>query len=274
MPAKAATKSAEKAVKGDEVYQVVLKYLKQVNRPYAATDISANLKNKVTKTNAQKVLGSLADKGLLTCKTYGKQSIYVYNQANLETLPAEGLADIDNDIKVVADDLEAVKKKLKNVGAAVANLTAQPKTEDLPATLKRIQAENDALVAALTPLRKAATGGEDKQDNNGQAGPMSKADIEAIEKEWQKWRKEWVSRKRNYLGLLDGVQTDASPAERLAFQEESGIDLETPEMVELEASELCKPPAPKKIMLAGGGTGAKTNVKAVVQSPGAKRKRS
>lgn len=74
--------------------------------------------------------------------------------------------------------------------------------------------------------------------------------------------------------LLDGVQTDASPAERLAFQEESGIDLETPEMVELESSELCKPPAPKKIMLAGGGIGAKTGVKAVVQSPGAKRKRS
>ena len=104
---------------------------------------------------------------------------------------------------------------------AVANLTAQPKTEDIPATLKRIQAEvrqpatehvvrrrsdrklslqNDALVAALTPLRKAATGVEDEQDNNGQAGPMSKADIEAIEKEWQKWRKEWIARKRNYLG--------------------------------------------------------------------------
>jgi hypothetical protein len=72
--------------------------------PFAA-DISANLKNKVTKTNAQKVLGSLAgkynffpeqlnndadvrivpdisDKGLLTCKTYGKQSIYVYNQVS------------------------------------------------------------------------------------------------------------------------------------------------------------------------------------------------
>lgn len=29
---------------------------------------------------------------------------------------------------------------------------------------------------------------------------MSKADIEAIEKEWQKWRKEWIARKRNYLG--------------------------------------------------------------------------
>jgi hypothetical protein len=104
---------------------------------------------------------------------------------------------------------------------AVANLTAQPKTEDIPATLKRIQAEvsgsdtdydlrrrserkprlqNDALVAALTPLRKAAAGGEDEQENNGQAGPMSKADIEAIEKEWQKWRKEWIARKRNYLG--------------------------------------------------------------------------
>jgi hypothetical protein len=77
--------------------------------------------------------------------------------------------------------------------------------------------------------------------------------------------------------LLDGVQTDASPAERLAFQEESGIELETPEMVELETSDLCKPPAPKKIMLAGGGIGAKpggAGVKAVVQSPGDKRKRS
>jgi hypothetical protein len=38
------------------------------------------------------------------------------SQANLETLPAEGLADIDNDIKVVADDLESIRKKLKNVG--------------------------------------------------------------------------------------------------------------------------------------------------------------
>lgn len=116
---------------------------------------------------------------------------------------------------------ELINVMASYVVTAVANLTAQPKTEDIPATLKRIQAEvsgsdtdydvrrrserksrlqNDALVAALTPLRTAAAGGEDEQENNGQAGPMSKADIEAIEKEWQKWRKEWIARKRNYLG--------------------------------------------------------------------------
>ena len=59
--------------------------------------------------------------------------------------------------------------------------------------------QNDAMLAALAPLRKVATGGGHEHDNDGQAGPMSKAEIESIEKEWQKWRKEWVNRRKNYL---------------------------------------------------------------------------
>jgi hypothetical protein len=66
--------------------------------------------------------------------------------------------------------------------------------------------QNDALLAALTPLRKTAAGGDDEQDNTGQAGPMSKADIEAIEKEWQKWRKEWINRRKNYMGLVRSIE--------------------------------------------------------------------
>lgn len=80
--------------------------------------------------------------------------------------------------------------------------------------------------------------------------------------------------------LLDGVKTDASPAERLEFQEESGIESETSEMLELDSGDLCKPPAPKKLMLAGGKIAARTNgqldkpAPVALAAPGDKRKRA
>ena len=44
-----------------------------MNRPYGAVDVSANLKGAVTKTAAQKTLVSLAEKGELVQKIYGKR---------------------------------------------------------------------------------------------------------------------------------------------------------------------------------------------------------
>lgn len=47
----------------------------QVNRPLGSTDISANLKNKVSKAIAQKALVTLAEKGKLTRKDYGSSQM-------------------------------------------------------------------------------------------------------------------------------------------------------------------------------------------------------
>ena len=43
----------------------------QMNRPYGAVDVAANLKGAVPKTATQKILVTLAEKGELTMKTYG-----------------------------------------------------------------------------------------------------------------------------------------------------------------------------------------------------------
>jgi hypothetical protein len=43
-------------------------------------DVSANLKGAVTKPACQKALSALAEKGNLTMKMYGKQSVFVYPQ--------------------------------------------------------------------------------------------------------------------------------------------------------------------------------------------------
>jgi 26S proteasome regulatory subunit (ATPase 3-interacting protein) len=43
----------------------------QMNRPYGAVDVTANLKGAVTKPAVQKILVALAEKGDLVQKTYG-----------------------------------------------------------------------------------------------------------------------------------------------------------------------------------------------------------
>lgn len=45
----------------------------QMNRPYGAVDVAANLKGAVPKTAAQKILVALAERGDLVQKTYGAQ---------------------------------------------------------------------------------------------------------------------------------------------------------------------------------------------------------
>lgn len=47
-----------------------------MNRPYGAVDVSANLKGAVPKTATQKILLSLAEKGELVQKTYGKKHLH------------------------------------------------------------------------------------------------------------------------------------------------------------------------------------------------------
>lgn len=44
----------------------------QMNRPFGAVDVSANLKGAVPKTATQKILLALAEKGEVTQKVYGE----------------------------------------------------------------------------------------------------------------------------------------------------------------------------------------------------------
>src|SRR4051794_5897094 len=53
---------------------MIMDYLRKQNRPYSATDISANLHNAITKTNAAKILTQLSDTGDLAVCVAGKDS--------------------------------------------------------------------------------------------------------------------------------------------------------------------------------------------------------
>jgi 26S proteasome regulatory subunit (ATPase 3-interacting protein) len=101
-------------------------------------DVSANLKGAVSKPACQKALSALAEKGNLTMKMYGKQSVFVYpqvreggrlivcarpeyplmspsisHQNDLPTMSATELAEVDTEIKAITGDVDAAKKQLK-----------------------------------------------------------------------------------------------------------------------------------------------------------------
>ena len=53
----------------------------QMNRPFGAVDVSANLKGAVPKTATQKILVALAEKGEIVQKTYGASLLWVVSTA-------------------------------------------------------------------------------------------------------------------------------------------------------------------------------------------------
>jgi hypothetical protein len=74
----APTKKDEKEAKltPEQSAAMVLDYLRKQNRPYSATDISANLKNRVTKTAAAKLLKDLHERNEIEGRAAGKQLVY------------------------------------------------------------------------------------------------------------------------------------------------------------------------------------------------------
>jgi hypothetical protein len=74
----APTKKEEKEAKltPEQSAALVLDFLRKQNRPYSATDISANLKNRVTKTAAAKLLKDLHERNEIEGRAAGKQLVY------------------------------------------------------------------------------------------------------------------------------------------------------------------------------------------------------
>ncbi|UOH83847.1 hypothetical protein LQV05_006585 [Cryptococcus neoformans] len=225
MPIKKETK--EKQVKGDEAEEMVLSYMKEMNRPYASADVVANLKNQVPKTTAVKILATLAEKGQLTVKTYGKQLLYLYNQAS--TSP-------DGQIKSVQSELEEGKKSLRHLQCELASKTALPKTTELEKEIGRVKSENSITLGALIPFRGTSEG-------QSTITPMSAEDIQRIDKDFMRWRKEWVDRRKVYKEFISQLIEFGQVSNISEFEEELGVDKDDQIATEVEQGEFCKPPA-------------------------------
>ncbi|KAI0955557.1 hypothetical protein AcV7_006191 [Taiwanofungus camphoratus] len=139
----AKTKALEVKVpvlKGQEAEDKVLEYIKRMNRPFGAVDVSANLKGAVPKTATQKILVTLAEKGELVQKTYGKTTFFVANQANLEDMPAEKLAALEAQYKTMEEENKVLMTEVKAASAELAKLRNTPTDAELAIELDQATA--------------------------------------------------------------------------------------------------------------------------------------
>ncbi|KAI6154701.1 TBPIP-domain-containing protein [Pisolithus tinctorius] len=220
-----------KVLKGQEAEDAVLQYMKKMNRPFGAVDISANLKGAVPKTLTAKILVALTEKGEIVQKTYGKTNFYVVNQAKVETLPQEELQGLEAECKSVEDDNSALSAQVKQLTTELAKLKSTPTDSDIDEQLAEAEVTTQKLLESLTPLR------------TGQ--PMTSAeDMARIDVDWARWRSEWI-RRRKIFNAFWQIATDAlSPQDAAALAEDLGIEFDGPEHVELEKGPLCAPVKP------------------------------
>ncbi|PRQ77990.1 Tat binding protein 1(TBP-1)-interacting protein (TBPIP)-domain containing protein [Rhodotorula toruloides] len=178
------------SAKGDEAEELVLSYLIEQNRPYGATDISANLKNRVSKPQTQKALASLFEKGEIGAKTFGKTTVYCPLQARPlggkrgahcgSTLSEEGKEDeltslirsqkdedpneaadggenLDAQIKALREEEEKLKEEVKVLAVRKAEALKTPRNSDLSGLVASLEAKCASLTQAIAARRAAAS---------------------------------------------------------------------------------------------------------------------
>ncbi|OCF36103.1 hypothetical protein I316_01975 [Kwoniella heveanensis BCC8398] len=215
--------------------KMVLNYMRDTNRPYANADVSANLKNRVPKAAAVKVLATLAGES--------GYFLLLHDLSLLEVHAPEELASLDQQIKDTKADLEEQRRLLKQLQTELHNKEALPKTVVLSSEIDRVKSENEITLKALLPFRG---------DSNGTpVNPLSAEDTKRIDAEFNKWRKEWVDRRKVYKEILGMLSEGGQVSDKATFEEDQGITLDDDDALEVEQGEFCKPTAmPRKT----GGT--------------------
>ncbi|KAF8591155.1 TBPIP-domain-containing protein [Ramaria rubella] len=216
-------------LKGVAAEKRVLEYVKEMNRPFGAADICANLKGAVAKASVQKILIALAEKGEITQKAYAKTLVFVAKQADLDEMPAETFEALEAEEKKLADENKASSAEIKSYTQDIAHLRNSPTNQELDGLLLETDQTLATLHQQLEPLRSGQT-------------LVTAEELLQLDVEWQKWRALWVERRKVYNALC-AIATEAMlPQEREDFQNELGIEYDTSEHSTLERSSICKAP--------------------------------
>ncbi|KAF9268748.1 TBPIP-domain-containing protein [Marasmius fiardii PR-910] len=252
-----------KVLKGQEAEDKILEYLRLMNRPYGAVDVSANLKGAVPKTATQKILVALAEKGELIQKTYGKTTFFVANQSKIDTLPSDQIAVVETEYKKIDEENRQLAAQVKASGVELARLKNTPSDDDLNTQMSETRDAIEKRLALLQPLRSGTK-------------LVSAENLAQVDADWMKWRAEWIRRRKifmscvlpSFCGALNyllhrrrfsslcshvwlcsfwHLVTDTlSPQDAEKVCEDLGIEFDTAEHISVENGPLCANSKPLK----------------------------
>ncbi|MCJ1461864.1 hypothetical protein MMC07_000463 [Pseudocyphellaria aurata] len=197
---------------GGNAENLIVNYLKQQNRPYSATDISANLHNKVTKTYATKALKELHESQLIAGKAAGKQIVYHALQDPSDAVSLDDLAAMDKQIHDLGEAIATAKAHEKLLRANLIAVNATQSTDDLRASIITLESEKKEILARLGPLR------------SGTVAPVSTADKDEVDQAWKMWSRAASARKRIGLELWELCTEEMQAQAKEDLWDELGLE--------------------------------------------------
>ncbi|KAG8685231.1 hypothetical protein FRC09_014880 [Ceratobasidium sp. 395] len=139
------------------------------------------------------------------------------------------------ELERVRETLKVKQAEVKRLGTELAKIRAVPTDAEIEVQLADVQLQIDLAENALEPLRA------------GCQAPVSEADLAKLDAEWMRWRNEWVARRKVFKTIWEMRTDTMNKEESERLMEDLGIELDTPEHLELERSALCtKPGRPSK----------------------------
>lgn len=190
--------------------KLILRYMKQQNRPYSAIQVFENLHKRVMKGTVERVLESLAKmEGSSICvKEYGKNKIYWPDQKGMPTASADQLRSLDDQIKAKSAELRAVEARGMDTERSLKVLLSQPSDADLD----RVLAEKEAIVADL----------QSKADALSKHSMDPQALLKSIRKH-NHFRKRWLELKSGCMDIVENI-AEAMEKKTAAVAESMGVE--------------------------------------------------
>ena len=189
--------------------------MKEKNRPYSVINVFENLRGAVTKTETQRIMDALADKGTLTKKAFGKALVYWYDQASLPAYSPEQLATCRAELKAMK---ETAAQLDQNLASRAAELNAL-KLEPTDTALTEVLAASSDELEQLEARRRAA------EATSGSSSSARAQNPDKLQAEFKKIRGVWGKRKRIVKEFL-GKVADVTCSKEKVLAEEMGLELD------------------------------------------------
>ena len=175
-------------------------------------DVFNNLKQEYGKTAVQKVLSQLSGDGLITCKTYGKQSVFVSKQDELEVVSADELKRMDEEIERAKKNVQEAKQATGSLQARLATLESTMTLEEVMDKVKTLSAKNEKMTARLKSLR----------EQHGSA-KLDPTECVRVDEQYEAMRKLWRTRRRLCKTIID-MMTESGAMKPKELMEMVGVE--------------------------------------------------
>ncbi|KAM9215188.1 homologous-pairing protein 2 homolog [Leptosomus discolor] len=218
------SKGREGPAAGGGAAAVLLRYLREQNRPYSAQDAFGNLQREhgLSKAAVVKALEQLAQQGRVREKAYGKQKIYFADQAQLPAASDAELRGLDEEIAALSTKVQALQQSCRQMEAELKDLNSSMTTPEMAREVGELRKDCASYTEKLERIKSATN-------------HVTPEEKEKVCSEQKLYCKEWRRRKRMATELLEAI-LEGYPKSKKQFFEEVGIETDEDHNVTLPAA--------------------------------------